>query len=96
MPNLVVVRLSCQKKGGTDRQADTQTHKGTLQLDIVEAVPSKIMKFVNDTHFCLEINNMATLMNWSRGLKNGRLRIESCMPRVEHVGLSITHRVIYA
>ena len=34
VPNLVVVRRSCRKKGGTD----TQTDKGTLQLYIVDCI----------------------------------------------------------
>ena len=36
VPNLVAVQRSCQKGGGTDRQTDGQTDKGTLQLYIVE------------------------------------------------------------
>ena len=34
MPNLVAVRRSCRKKGGTDIHTDTHTHKGTMQLYI--------------------------------------------------------------
>ena len=60
VPNLVAVRLSCRKKGGTHTHthahahahAHTHTHKGTLQLYIVEHGGISIV--VHCSHFLVE------------------------------------------